>query len=354
MADRLVQDGYRDLGYEFVNIDDCWSSHERDSEGRLQADPDRFPNGIKFLADYVHSRGLKLGIYGDMGELTCGGYPGSLGHIDIDAKTFAEWGVDSLKLDGCYGNAAIYAEGYPNMSRALNATGRPIIFSCSWPDYIENPNYTAVAKYCNLWRNYDDIQDSWDGVLGIILYYAENQDIFQQFAGPGHWNDPDQLIIGDFGLSLDQQMAQMALWAIYASPLLMSNDLRQLPEESREILQNQEVIAVNQDKLGVQGRLVTALVSSLSDCPKETTKYIFLKPLSTNSVAVAMLNTGSGGTPEDMSIMFKDVGVSTDKAAVRDLFAHRDLGVFNSSVTVSVNPSGSVRLLLLTPVSSFN
>lgn len=351
MADRLVQDGYRDLGYEFVNIDDCWASKERDANGRLQADPDRFPSGIKFLADYVHSLGLKLGIYGDMGLHTCAGYPGSLGHIETDAKTFAEWGIDMLKLDGCYSNAAIYETGYPNMSHALNATGRPIVFSCSWPAYLTHPDYAKISKYCNLWRNYDDVQDSWDSVLDIIEHYAEDQDIFQPYAGPGHWNDPDMLIIGNFGLSLDQQMSQMALWAIYASPLLMSNDLRQMPEQSREILQNQEVIAVNQDRLGVQGRLVASSVFKQLYSSEVTSLYVFSKPLSNKAVAVALLNTGTAGTHTLMNVTFKEAGLSTPKAMVRDLFAHRDLGVYESSFMGLVNPSG-VRLLLLTPLPS--
>lgn len=350
MADRLVQDGYRDLGYEYVNIDDCWDSLERDSEGRLQPDPERFPSGIKFLSDYMHSRGLKLGIYGDIGEKTCGGYPGTSGHIEIDAQTYAEWGIDMLKVDGCYANASVFAEGYPALGQALNATGRPIVYSCSWPDYIPDPDYTTIAKTCNLWRNHGDIQDSWESLLGIILYYADNQDVFGPFAGPGQWNDPDQLIIGDFGLSLDQQMTQMAMWAIYASPLLMSNDLRNIPEESRDILQNQEVIDVNQDKLGIQGRLISSSPSS----PEAITRFVFSKPLSTDSVAVAFLNADCNGMPFNMNITLKDAGLSSDKAMVRDLFEHRDLGVFETLVSLPVNPSGGVRLLLLTPISDCN
>jgi hypothetical protein len=175
--------------------------------------------------------------------------------------------------------------------------------------------------------------------------------VFGVYAGPGQWNDPDQLIVGDFGLSLDQQMSQMAMWAIFASPLLMSNDLRNIPEDSKEILQNQEVIAVNQDKLGVQGRLVSSFTISHPDSPKETTLYVFAKPLSTGSVAVALLNTDDQGTPHNMTVSLQEAGLKVTSARVRDLFEHRDIGVFSSKVTLSVNPSGGIRLLLLAPVS---
>ncbi|CAI7993969.1 Alpha-N-acetylgalactosaminidase [Geodia barretti] len=299
MADRLVDQGYKDLGYEFVNID-------------------------------VHSRGLKLGIYGDIGTMTCGGYPGSYGHIETDAMTYAEWGVDMVKVDGCYANETVFAEGYPAMGKALNATGRPIVYSCSWPAYLKDPDYATISKTCNLWRNYDDIQDSWDSVLSIILHYAEGQDVFG---------------------NLDQQMSQMAMWAIFASPLLMSNDLWNIPEDSREILQNPEVIAVNQDKLGVQGKLVSSSTTSHPHSPKETTLYVFAKPLSTGSVAVALLNTDDQGTPRNMTVSLQEAGLKVTSARVRDLFELKDIGVFNSKVTLSVNPSGGVRLLLLTPVS---
>lgn len=260
MADRLVEDGYLDAGYEYVNIDDCWSSKKRDAQGRLQSDPDRFPHGIKALADYMHKKGLKLGIYADYGNLTCGGYPGSLGHLETDAQTFADWGVDMLKMDGCYADPKDMNKGYPQMTRYLNATGRPILFSCSWPDYQRASgipiDYNLVAENCNIWRNYDDIQDSWDSVLGIIDYYAKTQDTLAPVQGPGNFNDPDMIIVGDFGLSYEQSKAQMALWTIFAAPLLMSNDLRTISPQFRELLLNKEVININQDTSGHFGKRV--------------------------------------------------------------------------------------------------
>ncbi|XP_033631500.1 alpha-N-acetylgalactosaminidase-like isoform X4 [Asterias rubens] len=258
MADRMVEDGYKDAGYQYINIDDCWSNKQRDAQGRLQSDPVRFPSGIKALADYVHSRGLKFGIYGDYGTKTCGGYPGSLNHLELDAQTFASWGVDSLKLDGCYSNVSTMKTGYPEMTKYLNATGRPILFSCSWPDYeraFHIPiNYTSVADNCNIWRNYNDIQDSWDSVTGIIKYYGDNQKTLVPVAGPGHFNDPDMLIIGNKGLNVNQSNAQMAMWAIFAAPLLMSNDLRNIQPVYRDILLNKEVIRINQDPAGKMGK----------------------------------------------------------------------------------------------------
>ncbi|KAM7056487.1 alpha-N-acetylgalactosaminidase isoform 3-T4 [Acridotheres tristis] len=266
MADRLAEDGWRELGYEYINIDDCWSAKQRDAAGQLAPDPKRFPSGIKALADYVHARGLKLGIYGDLGVFTCGGYPGTmLEDVKQDAQTFAAWGVDMLKLDGCYSSAEEQAKGYPEMARALNATGRPIVYSCSWPAYQGGlppkwspcqVNYTILAEICNLWRNYDDIQDSWESVLSIVDWFFTNQDVLQPAAGPGHWNDPDMLIIGNFGLSYEQSRSQMALWTVMAAPLLMSTDLRTISPSAKEILQNRLMIQINQDPLGIQGRRI--------------------------------------------------------------------------------------------------
>lgn len=162
----MVSRGYLSVGYEYIIVDDCWLSKSRDPiTGKLLPDPERFPSGIKLLADYVHSKGLKFGIYEDYGTLTCGGYPGSIDHLELDAQTFAEWGVDYVKLDGCYADIKQMDTGYPQMGEFLNKTNRPMVYSCSWPAYQEGtiqPNYEKIAKYCNLWRNYDDIQDSFD------------------------------------------------------------------------------------------------------------------------------------------------------------------------------------------------
>ncbi|XP_062989692.1 alpha-N-acetylgalactosaminidase [Elgaria multicarinata webbii] len=286
MADCLATDGWRELGYVYVNIDDCWMAKERDATGQLAADPERFPSGIKALADYVHARGLKLGIYGDLGTHTCAGYPGTtLDRIEKDASTFAQWGVDMLKLDGCSSSADEQAQGYPRMSKALNATGRPIAYSCSWPAYQgglpPQVNYTLLANMCNLWRNYGDIQDSWDSVLSIVEWFSTNQDALQPVAGPSQWNDPDMLIIGNFGLSYEQSRSQMALWTVMAAPLLMSMDLRTISESAQEILQNKLMIKINQDPLGIQGRRILKEKSLIE---------VFLRPLSHSASALVFFS----------------------------------------------------------------
>ncbi|XP_063664050.1 alpha-N-acetylgalactosaminidase isoform X9 [Pan troglodytes] len=231
MADRMAQDGWRDMGYTYLNIDDCWIGG-RDASGCLMPDPKRFPHGIPFLADYVHSLGLKLGIYADMGNFTCMGYPGTtLDKVVQDAQTFAEWKVDMLKLDGCFSTPEERAQGYPKMAAALNATGRPIAFSCSWPAY--------------------------EGGL------------------------PPRLLIGNFGLSLEQSRAQMALWTVLAAPLLMSTDLRTISAQNMDILQNPLMIKINQDPLGIQGRRIHKEKSLIE---------VYMRPLSNKASALVFFS----------------------------------------------------------------
>jgi len=190
----MAADGFKELGYEYVMIDDCWSEMERDSNKRLVPHKQRFPNGIKPIADYVHSKGLKLGIYGDVGPKTCAGYPAQNGpngtnYFEIDAKTFAEWGIDSFKFDGCNQDPKTFDDLYPKMGQALNESGRHIFFSCEWPLYqiFANPpvtiNYEAIAKTCHIFRNYGDVGDSWSSLTSIIDFYGKNNDIFIKYNG---------------------------------------------------------------------------------------------------------------------------------------------------------------------------
>lgn len=343
----MVDKGFLAAGYEYIIIDDCWLSHERDSEGRLQPDPERFPSGIKALAQYVHSLGLKFGIYEDYGNYTCGGYPGILGHLKKDAETFAEWEVDYIKVDGCYADINDMDTGYPEFGGHLNATGRPIVYSCSWPDYqiVEGmkPNYALIAEHCNLWRNFDDIDDSWESVVSIIDYYGKDTaNDFADFAGPGHWNDPDMLIIGNYGLSLDQARVQMAIWAVLAAPLIMSNDLRTIRPEFVDILTNRDVIKINQDPMGIQGRNV------------HSEKYIdiFVKPVmptykSDMSAAVAVMYRGTFGTPVKVTFTPHSLGLIHPQGyIVTEVFDKVPMGTVgtNDNFTVFVNPTG-VQLL---------
>lgn len=338
MADRLSEDGWRELGYVYVSIDDCWSSKKRDEQGRLQADPKRFPGGIQKLARYMHDRGLKLGLYGDMGTHTCGGYPGTtLDKIELDAQTLADWEVDMFKFDGCYSNAIEQAKGYPLMSKALNATGRPIGYSCSWPAYQgglpPKVNYTQLGEICNLWRNYGDIQDSWDSVLNIIDWFFENQEVLAHAAGPGKWNDPDMLIAGDFGLSMDQSRSQMALWAIMAAPLFMSNDLRTISSGARSILQNKMVISINQDAMGIQGRRIVKEKNNIN---------VFWRPLSNNASALVFFSRRND-MPYRYQTTLGKLNYTAGSYMIYDVFTEKTMTLKDStSFVVSVNPTGVV------------
>ncbi|XP_077983617.1 alpha-N-acetylgalactosaminidase-like [Glandiceps talaboti] len=341
MADEMAINGYKDVGYEYVCIDDCWMSMQRDSHGNLYANTTRFPSGIKALADYIHSKGLKLGIYEDYGTHTCGGYPGSIDYLQQDAQTFADWGVDYLKFDGCYAQPSSMDKGYPQMTQALNSTGRPMVFSCSWPDYQRaqgmKPNYTLIGDNCNLWRNYADVQDSWDSVSGIIDYYKKEQKTLAAAQGPGKWNDPDMLIIGDYGLSYDQSKVQMAMWAMFSAPLMMSTDLRTISNESSDILLNKEVIAVNQDALGKMGTPVTEIDGV----------EVWVKEMMYDGRAVVFMNRHTDGTPRHITVKLKDLGFDYMMGyEVRDIFDHIEMGHIDvwDVLKFTINPTGVVMI----------
>jgi hypothetical protein len=330
--------GYKDAGYEYVNVDDCWPSHQRAKNGRLQPDPNRFPSGIKALADYIHSKGLKFGIYGDVGTKTCAGYPGSLYYMQLDAQTFADWGVDYLKFDGCYLDPSTYTEEYPPMAFYLNITGRPIALSCEYPLYQRGagikPNYERQAKACNVARNFDDIDDSWDSLKSVIEFVGKNEGNFSKVAGPGFFNDPDMLLIGNYGLSDDEERVQMAIWSVVAAPLFMSVDLRTIREESKALLQNKGAIAINQDPLGIQGHRIS----------KSGDIQIWTRPVTpVGSYAFAILNFGRA-MPSTVSILLSDLGITSSSRSynVTEVFDDKYIGLFTPTcrLTVRVNPSG--------------
>lgn len=277
-ADAMVDSGMRDAGYEYVNIDDCWMAPERDWMGRLQPDPERFPNGIDALADYVHARGLKLGIYSSAGSVTCQGYPASLGYERVDAQTFAEWGVDYLKYDNCGDHDGKSAqERYKAMGDALEATGRDIVYSlCEWG--YNDPELWGNDVGANVWRTTRDITDTWGSVMSIL----DQQVGLEEHSGPNAWNDPDMLEVGNSGLTYDQSRAHMSLWAVLNAPLLAGNDLRDMPQSTLDKLTDPEVLAVNQDWAGVQGHKVR------DDGDVE----VWAKPMSGGGAAVVLLNRG--------------------------------------------------------------
>ncbi|XP_066496859.1 alpha-N-acetylgalactosaminidase-like [Tiliqua scincoides] len=348
MADRLVEDGWRALGYEYVNLDDCWEAKKRDAQGRLQAAPDRFPSGIKALADYIHSKGLKFGIYTDLGATTCEGFPGTTSiAIERDARTFAEWGVDMVKLDSCFSSSVTRAKDFPRMSTALNKTGRPIALSCSWPAYDgglpPKVNYTLLGRICNLWRNYVDIQDSWSSLFRIIQWYGNHQDVLQPAAGPGRWNDPDMLLLGDFGLSLQQAKVQVALWAVLAAPLFISCNLRTISDEEKSLLQNPLMIYINQDPLGIQGRRV--IQTHLLE--------VWKRPLVNKQYAIAIMNSATKGRPQPFVTSPEQLGISDCKAGYRiySVLERRFLGIYMPDALLrSRMPPTSALLLLLRPL----
>jgi alpha-galactosidase len=327
IADTMESSGMRAAGYQYLNIDDCWMAGERDAGGNLAPDPKKFPGGMKALADYVHARGLKLGIYLDRGSKTCGGFPGSYGYETRDANLLASWGVDYLKYDNCNPVGNMVAD-YTNMSNALKATGRPIVFSmCNWgfPGY-----WVLGSNIAHLWRTTSDIKDNWESVMKIM----DANNAFASFAGPGHWNDPDMLAVGNGGMSEAEYRAHFGMWAVMAAPLIAGNDLRGMDAATLAILTAPEVIAVDQDPLGIQGVLV-------GDIEGIALPEVYVKQLSgEGTFAVALLNRS--GDPVDMTVRWEDIGLPAGPAAVRDLWERADRGVFAGGYTVNVPPHGLV------------
>ncbi|MES2476998.1 MAG: glycoside hydrolase family 27 protein [Verrucomicrobiota bacterium] len=308
MADAMVTSGMRDAGYIYLCIDDTWEG-VRDPEGNLGSN-EKFPD-MKALADYVHSKGLKLGIYTSPGPRTCADYPGSYGHEQQDANTFAAWGVDYIKHDWC-GARMIYGDKdqqavYQKMGEALQATGRPIVYSICNYGVAKVETWGAKAGG-NLWRTTGDIRDTWQSMRANI----ERQAPLASFAGPGHWNDPDMLEVGNGGMTDTEYRTHMSLWAITAAPLIAGNDIRNMTPAIQEILLNREVIAVNQDVLGKQ-----------ATPRKEGTLETWVKPLADGSVAVAVVNLGE--TEADVAVKVSDLGLVGNVSSARDLWAHADV-----------------------------
>jgi alpha-galactosidase len=273
MADAMASSGMKDAGYEYIVIDDCWQV-SRDENGEIVVDKERFPNGMKYVADYVHSKGLKFGIYSDAGSKTCAGRPGGLGHEYQDARTYAKWGVDYLKYDWCNTTTQDAKSSYTNMRNALYAAGRPIVFSiCEWGS---NKPWEWAGEVGNLWRTTGDIGDNWNSMINI---FNQQKDL-ARYAGPGGWNDPDMLEVGNGGMTFEEYKTHFSLWCMLAAPLLAGNDLASMTPETKSILMNKDLIAVNQDTLGNQ-----------ATCWRDNGDYqIWVKGLSNNEKAVCLLN----------------------------------------------------------------
>jgi alpha-galactosidase len=324
IADVMVSTGMQAAGYQYVNIDDCWQV-SRQADGAIVADPQRFPNGIKSLADYIHGKGLKLGIYTDAGRMTCEKRPGSFGHEDQDAKTYASWGVDYVKVDWCNAEGLDPEIQYAKIRDALAQSGRPIVFSiCNWG--VKAP-WRWGPTTGNLWRTTGDISDNYDRMS--LIGFSQNG--LEKFAGPGHWNDPDMLEVGNGGMSRDEYRTHMALWAILAAPLLAGNDLRIMTAETRELLTNPEVIAIDQDSKGAQGH------RAWEEGPLE----IWVKPLADGSQAVGLFNRSEAAI--NIQLDSKLIGAQPS-AKLRDLLDHKDLGALKDSYTTEVPAHGVVML----------
>ncbi|TPE44111.1 glycoside hydrolase family 27 protein [Pontibacter mangrovi] len=330
MADAMVASGMVEAGYNYIFIDDGWQGG-RDNRNNIIADPEKFPSGIKALADYVHSKGIKLGIYSDAAQLTCAGYTASLGFEEQDAKTFASWDIDYLKYDYCHApkDSATAVERYTKMSQALRKSGRDIVFGiCEWGQ--RKPWHWAAEAGGQLWRTTYDVRDKWknlsgqenaEGILDILDINAE----LHAYAGPGRWNDADMLVVGLYGkpgpsgdlggtgMTDTEYQSQMSLWSIMASPLIATNDIRHMNEATKRILLNKEVIAVNQDPLGKQAERKV----------HDGTWDVLVKPLQNGDVAVAILNRGDAA--KNYSINWPKLGLS-GRYEVRDLWEHKTMG----------------------------
>jgi alpha-galactosidase len=342
-ADAMVQSGMKDAGYQYVVIDDCWQV-SRDAQGNIVPDPQRFPSGMKALADYIHGLGLKFGIYSDAGSKTCEKRPGSLGHEYQDARQYAAWGVDYLKYDWCNTTTQDARASYALMRAALNASGRPIVLSiCEWGQ--AKPWLWGREVGGNLWRTTGDIMDRWDGrekySLGM-LQILDLQAGLEGSAGPGHWNDPDMLEVGNGGMTDNEYRSHFSLWAILAAPLFAGNDLRSMRAEIRNILTNQEVIAVDQDALGKQGSRVR----------KNGDLEVWVRQLQNGNRALVLLNRGSAES--EISVDWSELGYPHHLPArvrdlwQKDLWQKKDLGWFTGKFSAPV-PSHGVVMITVAP-----
>ncbi len=323
-AEAMVTTGMKSVGYTYILIDDCWQG-TRDAAGYIRPNA-KFPD-MKALADYIHGKGLKIGIYSSPGPKTCGGYEGSYGHEEQDAQTYTMWGMDYLKYDLCsYDGMGDQIAAYRKMYDALKKTGRPIVYAlCQYG--MQKAWEWSASVGGNLWRTDDDIRDNYYSMAELGF----GQNGLERFAGPGHWNDPDMLEIGNGGMTDDEYRTHMSLWCILEAPLIAGNNLVTMGAATKAILTNPEVIAIDQDPLGVQGHRVT----------QEGPLEVWMKPLEDGSKAVGLFNRGWGAMP--VTVGLRDLGVG-GSAAVRDLWARKDMGRFQEIYTALVPQHGVVMI----------
>ncbi len=325
IADAFVNQGFKEAGYEYIVIDDCWQI-SRDKNGKIVADPERFPSGIKALSDYIHSKGLKFGIYSCAGRLTCQNRPGSNGHEVLDAETYAGWGVDYLKYDWCNTEGIDPGIAYTAMSNAIASSGRPIVFSmCEWG--LSRP-WSWAQNVGHLWRTTVDIQDCWDcrndwwgvGWVGIL----DMQEGLEKYAGPGHWNDPDMLEVGNGKMKYHEYISHFSFWCLLAAPLMAGNDIRTMTDSTKTILLNHDAISINQDKSGIQGKKV------YDDGDFE----IYSKPLQDGDLAIIFFNRNNQHF--EFPALWKKSGIKHNMK-VYDIWKHENIGTTNQIKTVSID-----------------
>ena len=336
MADAMVSSGMQDAGYEYIVIDDCWQV-DRDENGEIIVDKDRFPNGMKHLVDYVHSKGLKFGIYSCAGTKTCQGRPGGRGHEYQDARTYASWGVDYLKYDWCYATTQDAKASYTTMRDALYAAGRPIVFSlCEWG--TAKP-WEWAKEVGHLWRTTGDIVDRWDAMVAIV----DKERDLAKYAGPGYWNDPDMLEVGNGGMTTEEYRTHFSMWCMLAAPLMAGNDLENMSSETKEILTNTDLIALDQDELGKQGY-----------CYRDNGDYeIWIKKLANDEKAACLLNRSDEvkEVQVDFNVLLKandnywsSESYNLGDYTVHDLWDHKDVKLDKGTTMVVKMPPHSVKV----------
>jgi alpha-galactosidase len=327
-AEAMVASGMRDAGYRYLVLDDGWMAPERDRNGDFVADPDKFPSGMKTLADRIHALRLRFGIYTDAGTKTCQDLPASLGYEFRDARRFAEWGVDYVKVDWCHTEGMGPRTLYAKWAMALHAARRPMVLSiCEWG---RARPWEWAGTMGHLWRTCWDIQPEWSSIVTILDRQAE----LHPFAGPDHWNDPDMLEVGNGNLTPDQNRAHFALWCLLAAPLMAGNDLRTMTDETREILIAPEIVAIDQDPAGRQGRRIR----------RDGGIDVWLRVLGADGArAIAVLNRGSAA--KEVRLSFEDLGVASDThVRVRDPWQRADVGKARREVVIATSPdSATVR-----------
>jgi len=348
-ADAMATNGMRDAGYVYIVVDDCWEAMERDKQGNIVADPKKFPSGMKALGDYLHAKGFQFGIHNCAGTKTCAGFPGGRGHEFQDALTYASWGVDFLKYDWCEHGTANAEETYKTMRDGLATAGRPIVFSlCEWGD---NKPWLWAGNVGHLWRTTGDIYNCFDCVYDHgswkswgVLQILDKQDGLRQYAGPGHWNDPDMLEVGN-GMPVNEERAHFSMWCMLAAPLIAGNDMKTMSADTREILTNPEVIAVDQDRAGIQGFKYSA---------KDGVE-IWFKPLGNDAWAVCILNRGTNAQPVTLNwkhetvtddLSKRETKFDTTTYSVRNLWTRKSIGTTAEPLS-SIVPGHDVLMLRL-------